>query len=105
MLNPKFQDYVSEAEQAGLSLTWLQTPEDTFSHEVAQLYCQVTWEGECSETEATVKADEEAAQKAEDDKHLKDIDVKSKYCFRLLCEYDQVGDDFYSIFLKLYFNK
>ena len=28
----------SVAEQASLSLTWLETPEDTFSHDVAQLY-------------------------------------------------------------------
>ena len=26
------------AAQAGLSLTWLETPEDTFSHDEAQLY-------------------------------------------------------------------
>ena len=28
---------VSVAEQAGLSLTWLQTPEDMFSHDVAHI--------------------------------------------------------------------
>ena len=28
----------SVAEQANLSLTWLETPEDTFSHGVAQMY-------------------------------------------------------------------
>ena len=37
MLYPKFQDYlVSVAEQVGLSLTWSQTTEDRFSHDVAQ---------------------------------------------------------------------
>ena len=29
---------VSVAEQAGLSLTWSQTPEDRFSHDVAHLF-------------------------------------------------------------------
>ena len=28
----------SVAERAGLSLTWSETPEDTFSHDEAQLY-------------------------------------------------------------------
>ena len=28
----------SVTEQAGLSLTWSETPEDTFSHDEAQLY-------------------------------------------------------------------
>ena len=28
----------SVAEQAGLSLTWSETPEDTFSHDEAQIY-------------------------------------------------------------------
>ena len=31
------QELVSVAEQAGLSLTWSQTPENRFSHDVAQL--------------------------------------------------------------------
>ena len=31
----------SVAEQASLSLTWLETPEDTFSHDKAQMYCDV----------------------------------------------------------------
>ena len=31
----------SVAEQASLSLTWLETPEDTFSHGVAQLYFHI----------------------------------------------------------------
>ena len=30
---------VSVAGQAGLCLTWLQTPEDRFSHDVAHLLC------------------------------------------------------------------
>ena len=29
----------SVAEQAGLSLTWSETSEDTFSHDEAQVYC------------------------------------------------------------------
>ena len=29
---------VSVAEQAGLSVTWSETPEDTFSHDQAHLY-------------------------------------------------------------------
>ena len=29
------------AEQAGLSLTWLETPEDTFSHDEAQMHCSM----------------------------------------------------------------
>ena len=32
----------SVAEQAGLSLTWSETPEDTFPHDVAQLYIEPT---------------------------------------------------------------
>ena len=28
----------SVAEQAGLSLTWSETPDDTFSHDEAQIY-------------------------------------------------------------------
>ena len=42
-------------------------------------------------TEEGEKTEEDITEKTEDDKHLRDIDVKSKYCFRLLCEYDQVG--------------
>ena len=31
-------EIASIAEQAGLNLTWLQNPEDTFSHDVVHLY-------------------------------------------------------------------
>ena len=31
----------SVAEQASLSLTWPETPEDTFSHDEAQIHCTV----------------------------------------------------------------
>ena len=30
---------ISVAEQASLSLTWSETPEDTFSHDEAHIYC------------------------------------------------------------------
>ena len=33
----------SVAEQASLSLTWSETPEDTFSHEEAHLYSGSCW--------------------------------------------------------------
>ena len=33
----------SVAEQARLSLTWLETPEDMFSHDEAQFFCWLTW--------------------------------------------------------------
>ena len=32
---------VSVAEQAGLSLSWSETPEDTFSHDEAHLHWQI----------------------------------------------------------------
>ena len=36
----KFQNYLAfGAEQAGLSLTWLQNPKDRFFHDEAQLLC------------------------------------------------------------------
>ena len=33
----------SVAEQASLSLTWSETPEDTFSHDEAHLYVHTLW--------------------------------------------------------------
>ena len=33
---------VSAAEQASLSLTWLETPEDTFSHDEAQIFFELS---------------------------------------------------------------
>ena len=44
---------------------------------------------EACELEAAMKADDEAARKAEEETAPK-TETGSKYCFRLLCEHDQV---------------
>ena len=38
----------SVAEQTGLSLNWAQTPDDRFSHDVAQINCQLLCKYRCS---------------------------------------------------------